>query len=148
MPVKQPNFDRVQHASVRVKVDPKYVALQRELDEAWYGDKDENGRSDRSTGAKAGVQGRVWHGRVITSEEQFNRLSALIEAHRMTELVDQNIEDGTPYPDMLERVSLDENDVEDERVNVRSEAQARINSERQGGLEIDAIAAEVRARRA
>ena len=67
MPVKQPNYDRVQHASVRVKVDPFYWAIQQDLDEAWYGDKDENGRSDRTTGAKVGVQGRMWSGMEIAS---------------------------------------------------------------------------------
>jgi len=145
MPIKQPNFDRVQHASVRVKVDSKYVVLQTALDTAWYGDKDDNGRSDRSTGAKVGVQGRMWEGVEITSEDQFNRLSALIEAHRMAELVDQNTADGNPYPDLEERVNLAEDRTEI-RVNRKVEALSRINKERTAGLNIDAVIVRERGR--
>lgn len=94
----EPNFDRIQFASVRAKVDPSFCALQRELDVAWYGDMDERGRSNRKTGAKAGVWGRKWRGVTITSEEQFNRLSSLLESHRLVELSRQNLADGNPYP--------------------------------------------------
>ncbi len=144
MPITLPNFDRVQHASVRVKVDPKYVALQRNLDEAWYGDKDESGRSDRSTGAKVGVPDRMWEGVAITSEDQFNRLSALIEAHRMVELVEQNDADGRPYPDLSMRPQSGRDGEADFVLDVKAGHLDRINTERAAGLDIDAVIAQTR----
>lgn len=122
-----PNYERIQHATVRAKVDPKFWRLQQGLDEAWYGDMDENGRSNRATGAKAGMRGRGWHGVEIRFVDQFNRLSALIESHRMSALVDQNANDGVPYPDLEEQG--------------KGEALARIEMERAAGLNIDAILA-------
>ena len=139
------NYDRVQHASVRVKVEPKYEPLQTALDAAWYGDQDENGRSDRATGAKVGVTGRMWEGIEITNEAQFNRLSALIGAHRMVELVDQNNADGRPYPELSLRPERGEPGQPDTVIDVGAVNLARIDTDRAAGFDIDAVIARVRA---
>ena len=138
------NYDRVQHASVRAKVEPKYEPLQTALDEAWYGDKDGKGKSDRSTGAKVGVTGRMWEGIEITNEAQFNSLSALIGAHRMVELVEQNDTDGRPYPDLSLRPVEGEPGKPDTVIDVKAVNLDHIAAGRAQGLDIDAVIARVR----
>lgn len=137
-----PNYDRVQHASVRAKVDPAYYEPQQQLDEAWYGDRAQNGRSDRATGAKVGVRGRIWRGIEIVSEVQFNRLSGLIEARRVVALVDQNVADGNPYPDLLDFQEVGRNpDDTPILVTRRDSAQSFIDAGKAMGNDIDDILA-------
>lgn len=136
------NYERIQHASVRVKVDPKYVDLQRTLDEVWYGDMDENGRSDRSTGAKAGVTNRIWEGFNLSQGgvDLFHNLSVLIEAHRVEELANVNEADGNPYPDLNVQAGRPNEPDEDKR----DLARARIAAEKGKGRDIDQIIIHIR----
>lgn len=95
------NFSGVQFQALRERIDRKFCDLHDSLEEAYYGDRGEDGRWVAGTGWRNG-QSSPWYGFDVLatpeqSKAQFDEIHAFLHAAYLLIFHEENQEEATPY---------------------------------------------------
>ena len=158
-----PSLKGAQYESVRRKKDPRTLDIVRRLEDSYYGtaltwDKEGHAVTRAQDGWKHGVSHPFVSGAfsydvqstLKESKALFDNLHGLCWQKHLVAVVDQNVADGNPYPDMdLEETEQElprrPGDGPDEvryrrvRISKKKEAQKQITDLRIKGIEIEDI---------
>lgn len=110
-PRPYPNFDKVQHASIRKKIDAKFLKRMRELDDCYYGtttawDKEGLTTKRKKDGWRDGGKAEFEGHKPATKAdafELFTKLQALLNWDYDLAKMDESAAQGHPYPDLEKR---------------------------------------------